>query len=723
LREVHASVGHQLLRRGEVLRAGESFIAAGDMDGLRLALRAACTGGIAATPVDVLGLWWEALDEPTRATAEGRLLEALLLRAAEPYSDRCVAAVTGAIQAARAAGDVGLEIAGMWEFGFVARGRGEVERILDEVPRVMELEAAGDERAVPLATLARTLIGDALGQYDEAEQGLLGIDRSRVPAGWQPSIDYLLMTFAYRRGDPVATDAAAASWLEVAPADFPLRALFGPWMDWIHGRTPDWDSLPVPSEVPGSTDADRVWTCPAFGIMYANSCRLADARRAVIDAEASAAGIVLPSTLAMITGCRAALAVAEGDEDLAAALLVDTLGADDDQVGLYERALRQILAIAYVLHPAMREHWDAVPLGPIHERSRHLARAVRAVRSGSMPPPIDADTLAHVGTLLPLRWGVELACAAAVDDPLAAREMLERLVDAHGEPTRTALRACKGSALPAVAKGAAKLLASVPIGVSGVVLGVLGPTELVVDGTPADGADWRRAKVRALACLMAIRRRVRRDEVVDLLWPDLDVDAGRHNLRVTLNYLQRLFEPHRRSGEAPFHLRLEGEWLRLLDPPHVRVDAEEFLDSVERADRLRAEGRLEAASVAYRRAMDRWRGECLADVVLEDWSQASVARLVSRGAEAGVALASLLLALGEPADAIDAAYRALQIDRWSEPAHRLVVASHLARGDRPAAQRALDDCLGMLDELGVPPSPETASLGRRLASVDGPPPG
>jgi LuxR family transcriptional regulator, maltose regulon positive regulatory protein len=714
--EVHRRVGQVLLDRDETVRAGESFVAGGDSEGLRRCVRSACSGGFAATPTDVLGSWWDALDDGGRHAAEGRLLEALLLRASEPYSLRCRETLEEAVAAARDVGDVGLEITAMWEYGFVLRGRGEMDLMLHHVPRAAEL-GSSDRRAAPLASLAQSLVSEALGDHAAAEAAMAAVDRSAVPAGWRPSIEFMQTVFAYRRGDVDAVERSAAAFLEVAPADFPARSLFAPWMEWVRGTPPMLDGLAAPGDLPGSTTADRVWTCPSFGIILANAGLVETARRAVGDGEAAAVGLVLPSTRALVAAAVAALRLADGDEAGAAEALAG-LAASPESAALHERALRQVLPIGYVLAPELRRHWDAdAELGPLHEATRELGRCVAAVRDGSVPPVPSPGALRHVATALPLRWAVELACATALVDPRVAREMVEVLVDAHGERTRQSLRVGREADNVAVRKGAKQLLGSVPIRSAGVELHVLGPTEMVVGGEVVTDPDWRRAKVRAVACLMAVRRSIRRDEVVELLWPDLDLEPARHNLRVTLNYLQRLFDPDRRAGEAPFHLRMEGEWLVLLGAPHVRVDAEEFAALADRADRRRLDGDLSGAVDDYRAALTLWRGDCLSDAEGEEWARSHCSRLVGRGAEAGVALSSLLLALGDPAGASEAAYVTLGIDRWCEPAYRLIVASHLARGDRPAAQRALDQCLAVLDDLGVPPTAETAALQRRVAGA------
>jgi hypothetical protein len=51
-------------------------------------------------------------------------------------------------------------------------------------------------------------------------------------------------------------------------------------------------------------------------------------------------------------------------------------------------------------------------------------------------------------------------------------------------------------------------------------------------------------------------------------------------------------------------------------------------------------------------------------------------------------------------------------DECCEPAHRILTAVDLARGDRGATARALAKCDTMLQNLGVQPDPRTAMLRR-----------
>ena len=158
-----------------------------------------------------VGSWWDALDDSARTSAEGRLLDALLERARDPYSANTLEVARAAVAAARDADDIGLEIAALWEYGFVARGRGEIQAMLTEVPRVVALEAAGERRASALATLARSLISEATGDHVTAEAAMSSLVRSEIPDGWRPSIEYMQMVFAYRRGDPECLQMGRAS--------------------------------------------------------------------------------------------------------------------------------------------------------------------------------------------------------------------------------------------------------------------------------------------------------------------------------------------------------------------------------------------------------------------------------------------------------------------------------------------------------------------------------
>ena len=85
-----------------------------------------------------------------------------------------------------------------------------------------------------------------------------------------------------------------------------------------------------------------------------------------------------------------------------------------------------------------------------------------------------------------------------------------------------------------------------------------------------------------------------------------------------------------------------------------------------------------------------------------------------RAAERG---AELLLAHDRTDDAIALASRTLQVEPWSEPAHRSLVAGHLQRVTAPPAFRAMQQCHEMLEDVGGPVDELTEMLERRLSGT------
>lgn len=701
-----------LLDRGEVVRAGDEFVALRDDDGLRAAARATCAAGFMRTPADVLAGWWAAMGEGGRSSVEGRLLAALVRRSSDPFSEDTRAALQAALAAAREQGDVGLEVAVLWEYGYVCRARGELLLLLAEIPRAKELAATTD-LAVPLASLADALVADATGDLELAESVLASIDRTRVPPGWRAPVEFMAMWCAYGRGDAEALRRCAHAFVDAAPEDFAGRPFVAPWVDWLGGSVPkDLADLPRPGEQAGSTDADRLWSGASFGIMWAGAGLRDLADEAVTLSVSAARSAFLPQHRATAVAASAALAVADGDDEGARTLLSDLLDEPGVDLALVERSLRSVMVIALVLEPRLRAWWRANPPGPLFDAPMALGEAVLDARAGGAAMPAQS-ALSHLCTSVPLRWAAQLVCRWQRHEPRVARRALEQLAADHGERVRSELRAIVEAGGPD-STAARKLLSTVGFRSAPVAFQVLGPTGLSIGGRPCDGEDWRRERVRALASLLAHRRRIRRDVAADLLWPDLDPDAARRNLRVTLNYLQRLLEPDRLPNEAPFYLHQHDDWLELLEAPHVVVDAEVLDGELAEADRCRDQGALRSALETYRSALSARPGPLLEEFADHEWASLDAARGRTRLVAAHVSWSSLELAFGEPDRATDAALAAVGLDPYSEAARRAVVSAQLAAGDRSAARRSLSSCLDMLAELGVGPSEPTEVLIRRL---------
>ena len=112
---------------------------------------------------------------------------------------------------------------------------------------------------------------------------------------------------------------------------------------------------------------------------------------------------------------------------------------------------------------------------------------------------------------------------------------------------------------------------------------VLGPLRLTVGGHVLDRPELRRGRVRTILALLAVRGPLRRDELIEIVWPDTDLDRARQNLRTTLTRLRHLVEPERSGATSGTRLRTDGEVISLAHPPSVDVDLWQFRRLVARS--------------------------------------------------------------------------------------------------------------------------------------------
>jgi DNA-binding SARP family transcriptional activator len=423
-----------------------------------------------------------------------------------------------------------------------------------------------------------------------------------------------------------------------------------------------------------------------------------------------------PRDAVLACASRAAVAVAHGDEGAARLTYAGHLTRWPIDVRPGERHLRRFLALGYVLDDRLRAHWDAVvDLGPSHLAARAAARALLDARAGVMtaagrlPPP-------HALCWLPLPWSVELAARLVAARHPAGVELGRWLADTVGPAAHRQFRVTARSARGPLAAGAAQLVALLPAPPTHRThIGVMGAMRLTRDGDPVDAPELRRARVRQLLSVLALRPVLRRDQAIDLLWPDLDPAGAARNMRVTLTHARRLLEPDRSGGDASYHLRTDGETIRLVASEFLSLDLWTFENLHARAERAHAEGDNDHAADLLTEAVGLWRDEPLPDLCnLRDPDfAAEVDRVRGHYVHDLLALGELRLVADKATDAFALAERALAVEPFDTRGHRLTLAAAL-RGRNPAqiatARRRVRSALR---QLGVAPDPATAILLRQ----------
>jgi PAS domain S-box-containing protein len=257
--------------------------------------------------------------------------------------------------------------------------------------------------------------------------------------------------------------------------------------------------------------------------------------------------------------------------------------------------------------------------------------------------------------------------------------------------------------------------------VTGLRLHLLGPVHVYrEDGSSVEGPHWKRAKVRALLAMLALKRSqfAHREELLERLWPNLDRPAALHNLNSTVYSLRRSLEPGLQRGRDSRYLHNDGEGYVLTGGPAFWVDLKAFERGIRNArcapDRTRARALYEEALALYR-------GAYLADLDADllDCSMERE-RVREHFLNASQELAELHAAEGDEDRARELCLQVLRMDACHEAAVRCLMRLSLRQGDRAAAlacYRYLED--RMLLELGLSPSPETRLLFEEILSQDG----
>ena len=215
-----------------------------------------------------------------------------------------------------------------------------------------------------------------------------------------------------------------------------------------------------------------------------------------------------------------------------------------------------------------------------------------------------------------------------------------------------------------------------------------GEREIAVDGWPSR----RSAELVALLAL-AEQRRLRRDQVIETLWPHLTPEAGAANLRKAAHHARQVL------GREDAVVLRRGQ-VALLPSAEVDVDVDRFRRLADAA--VRSCDPRDAAAAA-----DAWTGDLLPDSRYEEWAQGPAAQVRALHVE-------VLRLAGRWA-------RLVEVDPADEPAHRELMRAALRAGNRHAAIRWYGRLRTTLEsELGVAPDRRSRALYEECVAGLGP---
>jgi predicted ATPase len=240
----------------------------------------------------------------------------------------------------------------------------------------------------------------------------------------------------------------------------------------------------------------------------------------------------------------------------------------------------------------------------------------------------------------------------------------------------------------------------------------LGHIEVVCAGQRID--RFRSNKGRALlAYLVQERRRLHREQLGALLWPNLPTSRGRANLSRVLSNLRKL---------VPDYLLTDRDTIQFdVDRPH-QIDVYVFR---RRTQALLSTARPAFDPVVAARTLKLYRGAFLEGFSLsdcpafEEWLVIQRERFHQQALDLLEHLIRHHIQRGEFEAGRRYVQRALALEPWREMPHRQAMLIAALQGEREAALRQYETCRQILaDELSVSPSEETQALYRRILRGD-----
>jgi len=700
---------------GDPLRLGSAAIRWRDTDALLAAAVSLVRATLGTLPIETAQRWLAAARVELQAEPELRLL-ALAVRQAlrvggvevDAEFDRLIEEFRGRPGAAGCAEAIALAAVGAYDRRDLARlvSLAELSRSLPasrDVPLLRFLSRAIDASTASVA-------GDA----DTALQIIDSLPFDHVPAYVTELVTRMRVILLSRTGRAAEAVAAAGS---LTDSPDPHVRTMPSYLRWQAGDPSEFAIHPARLHSSGSiNDRDRF---AGAAEVAAISSSLGDrdlAHAARHQVAAYLEDCNEPRDSAVGSGAIACTHVLDHDEPAARGSIAAHLARFPigNRPGMLH--LRRHFAVGYALSEPLRQHWDALDLGPGHEVAREVARRFLEAHHGKLGPSATIPDAGQVVTRLPLPWSVELAVAACRLGAPGGSELVTALAGWSHAATRAELERLATGDRRDLASTATALLADLPIEPGPPLrIDILGPMRLAVGGQLVDRPELRRARVRTVLALLAVRGPLRRDQIIDIVWPDADLDSARQSLRTTLTRLRRLLDP---SGSTSHGcLRTDGELISLAGPPWVDVDLWAFRRLI--GGQGQADGHDVYSLEPLQDAVALWRGDPIPDLESAIGLDADLERVRSELVDSCLRLGEQLLALGRLEQALACVERCRLSAPYSERAHRLAIAALVQLRDRDGLAQRLRALSAMLDDLGVEPERETAMLLARAREVLG----
>ncbi|MGM9988129.1 MAG: BTAD domain-containing putative transcriptional regulator [Bacillaceae bacterium] len=247
---------------------------------------------------------------------------------------------------------------------------------------------------------------------------------------------------------------------------------------------------------------------------------------------------------------------------------------------------------------------------------------------------------------------------------------------------------------------------------------MLGALTVWLGEEKVEEADWKREKAKDLFCLFLLNRHrhIAKEEIILLLWPECDKEAGEQQFKVTLNTLNKVLEPKRKPREATYFIQRNGT--NYVFNPHgtTVVDYEQFQHLM-----LLGLGEKENEQALFylERGKALYKGDFLVEKMYEDWAKEKRRELLTIYLSGCERLAQNYIQLKKLDMAILLCEEIVTKDATWEEAYRLLMYAFYMKGNRPQAIKWFRLCKQVLEEnVGIEPMEATMQMYRLILNED-----
>src|SRR5215217_5511229 len=246
---------------------------------------------------------------------------------------------------------------------------------------------------------------------------------------------------------------------------------------------------------------------------------------------------------------------------------------------------------------------------------------------------------------------------------------------------------------------------------------MLGGFSVSVGARTIEEGGWRLRKAAGLVKLLALEpgHRMHREQIMDVLWPDLEEKAQANNLRYALHHARHTLALASDLDTASRLLALRGELIELGTEGSLVVDVEAFEEAARTARGSRDVG-------AYRAALDLYAGELLPQDPYEAWAEDRREGLRGTYLSLLLEFAALYERRGEYEAAAEAVQKVLASEPAHEGAHAQLMCLYALSGRRGEALAQYEHLREALKREGVAePSSQSRGLYEEIGTERFPP--